>query len=145
MSNHEAFMDRFVDWHVEIMATEPFDILANATWLPDALAGRVRQALDRAAVRKVLDAALKFGIAIEISASYKLPSLAFLKQAKAAGVKFSFGSNGRYPNMGKLDYSIAMAKAIGLKESDMFRPGVEGKKAIQRRKARLNPRTSAAS
>ena len=62
-------------------------------------------------MQKVLDAALKYGIAIEISSSYKLPRLAFLKQAKAAGVKFSFGSNGRYPNMGKLDYSIAMAQS----------------------------------
>ena len=37
LSNHERFMDRFVDWHVEIMSTEPFDILANASWLPDPL------------------------------------------------------------------------------------------------------------
>ncbi len=35
LSNHERFMDRFVDRHVEIMATEPFDILANASWLTD--------------------------------------------------------------------------------------------------------------
>ena len=117
MSNHEAFMDRFVDWHVEIMASEPFDILANATWLPDALAGDYDKLWTERRVQKVLDAALKYGIAIEISSSYKLPSLAVLKQAKAAGVKFSFGSNGRYPNMGKLDYSIAMAKEIGLKEA----------------------------
>jgi histidinol phosphatase-like PHP family hydrolase len=134
MRNHEAFMDRFVDWHVEIMASEPFDILANATWLPDALAPDYPRLWTEKRVRKVLDAALKYGIAIEISASYKLPSLAVLRQAKAAGVKFSFGSNGRYPNMGKLDYSIAMAEEIGLKESDMFKPGVEGRKAVQRRK-----------
>ena len=85
-------------------------------------------------VQKVLDASLKYGIAIEISSSYKLPSRAVLKQAKAAGVKFSFGSNGRYPNMGKLDYSIAMGKEIGLTAKDMFQPGIEGRKAVQRRK-----------
>jgi len=34
MSDKQAFMERFVDWHVEIMAREPFDILANTTWLP---------------------------------------------------------------------------------------------------------------
>jgi histidinol phosphatase-like PHP family hydrolase len=134
MRNHEAFMDRFVDWHVEIMAREPFEILANATWLPDALAPDYARLWTEKRVRQVLDAALKYGIAIEISASYKLPSLAVLEQAKAAGVKFSFGSNGRYPNMGKLDYSIAMAKEIELKESDMFKPGVDGRKAVQRRK-----------
>ena len=36
-------------------------------------------------IQKVLDAALKYGIAIEISASYKLPHLAFLKQARPPG------------------------------------------------------------
>ncbi len=85
-------------------------------------------------IQKVLDAALKFRIAIEISSSYKLPKLGFLKLARSAGVKFSFGSNGRYPNMGKLDYSLEMAKAIGLRAADIFTPGLEGQKAVQRRK-----------
>ena len=122
MRNHEAFMDRFVDWHVQILSTEPFQILANASWLPDSLMPEYDSLWTERRIRKVLDAALKYQVAIEISASYKLPRLAFLKQAKAAGVKFSFGSNGRYPNMGKLDYSIAMARAIGLTAHDMFTP-----------------------
>ncbi len=134
MSNREHFMDRFVDWHVEIMATEPFDILANASWLPDALMAGYDDLWTERRIRKVVDAALKYGIAIEISSSYKLPRLAFLKQAKAAGVKFSFGSNGRYPKMAQLDYSVAMARTIGLRASDMFEPGREGYKAVQRRK-----------
>jgi histidinol phosphatase-like PHP family hydrolase len=133
MSNHSAFMDRFVDWHLEIMATEPFDILANASWLPDALMPGHDVLWTERRVQKILDAALKYGIAIEISSSYKLPRLAFLKQARAAGLKFSFGSNGRYPNMGKLDYSIAMAQALGLRSTDMFLPG-SGPKAVERRK-----------
>jgi len=69
-----------------------------------------------------------------ISSSYKLPKLPFLKMAKAAGVKFSFGSNGRYPNMGKLDYCMEMAKALDLKARDMFTPAPAGQKPFQRRK-----------
>jgi histidinol phosphatase-like PHP family hydrolase len=133
MSNHDAFMDRFVEWHVEIMSTEPFDILANASWLPEPLAREYDALWTEGRVRKVVDAAVTYGVAIEISSSYKLPRLAFLKQAQAAGVKFSFGSNGRYPNMGKLDYSIAMARALGLRAADMFTPGADGRKAVQRR------------
>ena len=85
-------------------------------------------------MKKVIDAALKFGIALEISSSYKLPKLPFLRLAKAAGAKFSFGSNGRYPNMGKLDYSLQMAKELDLKPDDMFTPAANGHKAVQRRK-----------
>jgi len=134
MSDHEKFMDRFVDWHVEIMAKEPFDIMANTSWLPAALADDYDRLWTEARVRKVAEAAVKYGVALEISASYKLPKLPFLKIAKAAGVKFSFGSNGRYPNMGKLDYSIATAKALGLTKADMFTPAPDGQKAVQRRK-----------
>ena len=134
MHNYERFMDRFVDWHVEIMSTEPFDILANASWLPDALIAGYDDLWTERRIQKVLDSALKYGIAIEISSSYKLPRLAFLKQAKAAGLKFSFGSNGRYPKMAQLDYSVAMAKTLGIRAPDMFVPGTQGHEAVQRRK-----------
>ena len=105
------------------MAAEPFDILANTSWLPDALMPAYDALWTDRRIQKVLDAALKYGIAIEISSSYKLPRLAFLKQARSAGLKFSFGSNGRYPKMAQLDYSLAMARTIGLRPSDMFVPG----------------------
>jgi histidinol phosphatase-like PHP family hydrolase len=130
----QGFMDRYVDWHVEILAKEPLDVLANTSWLPGPLAADYDRLWTPARVQKVAEAAVKYGVALEISASYKLPKLPFLEQAKAAGVKFSFGSNGRYPNMGKLDYSLAMARELSLKREDMFTPAPDGQKAVQRRK-----------
>jgi histidinol phosphatase-like PHP family hydrolase len=85
-------------------------------------------------VKKVVGAAVEYRVALEISSSYKLPKLSFLKTAKDAGAKFTFGSNGRYPNMGKLDYSLEMARALNLTKGDMFTPAPEGQKAVQRRK-----------
>jgi histidinol phosphatase-like PHP family hydrolase len=134
MADKQAFMDRFVDWHTEIMAREPFDILANVTWLPAGMLEQWELYWTPPRMKKVIDATVKYGIALEISASYKLPRLPFLTLAKAAGAKFSFGSNGRYPNMGKLEYSLQMAKELDLKPADMFAPAAEGHKAVQRRK-----------
>jgi histidinol phosphatase-like PHP family hydrolase len=85
-------------------------------------------------MQRVVDAAVKFRVAIEISSSFKLPRLPFLRVAKSAGAKFCFGSNGRYPAMGKLDYSVQMAKELALARSDVFVPAPEGQKAIQRRR-----------
>ncbi|MBI5385244.1 MAG: hypothetical protein HZA90_11235 [Verrucomicrobia bacterium] len=133
-SDKQSFMDRYADWHVEIMAKEPFDILGNTTWLPDALLPEYDALWTEPRMKKVIDAAVKYGVALEISSSYKLPRRPFLKMAKAAGVKFSFGSNGRYPKMGLLDYSVAMAKELGLKPADMFSPAPPGQKPFQRRK-----------
>ena len=132
----QSFMDRYVDWHVEIMAKEPLDILANTTWLPNALLPNYDTLWTEARMTKVIAAAIKYGVALEISASYKLPKLPFLKLAKAAGVKFSFGSNGRYPNMGKLDSSVAMAKELGLTKEQMFTIAPAGQKPFQKRHLR---------
>jgi histidinol phosphatase-like PHP family hydrolase len=134
MADREAFMERYVDWHVEILSREPIDILANVSWLPEPMARDYERFWTEARVKRVLEAALKYGVALEISSSFKLPKLAFLRQAKAAGVKFTFGSNGRYPNMGKLDYSLEMARALGLQSSDLFTPAPPGQRAVERRK-----------
>lgn len=133
----ERFMDRYVDWHVEIMAKEPLDILANVSWLPTEIADKYDALWTPARMKRVIDAAVRYEVALEISSSYKLPRLPFLRMAKAAGAKFSFGSNGRYPNMGKLDYSIAMAQTLGLKAEDMFTPAPAGQKPFQRRQIRV--------
>jgi histidinol phosphatase-like PHP family hydrolase len=77
-------------------------------------------------------------VAIEISSSYKLPKRYFLEIAKAAGVKFCFGSNGRYPNMGKLDYSLQLAGELGLTKADLFAPAPDGQRAVQRRPSLLH-------
>lgn len=133
MSNHEAFMDRLVDWNVQIITEQPIDILANVSWVPGPLGDDYDKLWTDARVKKVIDAALQHRVAIEISSSFRLPKLKFLKIAKEAGVKFTFGSNGRYPKMGQLEYSIATAKELGLKRSDMFTPAPDGQKAVQRR------------
>ena len=134
MTDQQKFMDRYVDWHVEIMAREPIDILANTTWLPAGMLEHWELYWTPPRMQKVIDAALKYGIALEISSGLKLPKMPFLKLAKDAGAKFSFGSNGHYPNMAKLDYSFEMAKQLDLKPADMFTPAPDGLKAVQRRK-----------
>jgi hypothetical protein len=131
----QSFMDRYVDWHVQILDAEPLDILANVTWLPDALVADYDNLWTPGRMTKVIDAAVKHRVALEISSSYKIPRLPFLKLAKGAGAKFSFGSNGRFPNMGKLEYCIEMAGRLELKKGEFFAPARDGEKAVQRWKA----------
>ncbi len=133
MTDREAFMDRYVDWHVRILTTQPIDILANVSWLPAPLAGEYDRFWTERRIRRVADAAAKHRVALEISSSFKLPNLRFLRIARDAGIKFTFGSNGRYPNMGRLEYSVATARELGLTRSDLFMPTPNGAKAGQRR------------
>ncbi len=134
IADKQKWMDRYVDWHLEIISRQPIDLLANVSWLPAPLAADYELYWTPERRKKVIDAAVKYGVALEISSSFKLPKLSFLKAAKAAGVKFTLGSNGRYPNMGRLEYSLQMARELGLKRADMFTPAPNGQKAVQRRK-----------
>lgn len=136
MADKQAFMDRYVDWYVAIIEQQPIDILANVSWLPAPLAADYELYWTAERVRRVAEAAVRQRVALEISSSYLLPKRSFLEIAKAAGVKFTFGSNGRYPNMGKLEYSLQMARDLGLTPADMFTPAPEGQKAVQRRLAK---------
>jgi histidinol phosphatase-like PHP family hydrolase len=133
MSNPEQFMNRYVDWHVEILSRQPVDILANTSWLPRPLVDQYDTLWTAKRVRRVAEAAVKYGVALEISSGMKLPKIPFLQVAKEAGVKFSFGSNGRYPNMGNIDYSLQLAAELGLTKADLFTPGMEQQKAVRRR------------
>ena len=134
MADRQEFMDRYVDWYVELIEKQPIDVLVNLSWLPRPLATDYEAFWTAARIRKVVGAAVKHRVALEISSSLKLPKLYFLKIAKAAGAKFSFGSNGRYPNMGKLDYCLEMARELALRKADMFTPAPDGQKAVQRRR-----------
>jgi len=134
MSDRQAFMDRYVDWYVDIMAKQPIDIMANASWLPAPLANDWDTFWTPARVKRVVDAALKYGVAIEISSSLRLPKLSFLRLVKEAGVRFSFGSNIRGERIGTLDYCLEMAKELSLRREHMFTPAPPGRKPIQIRK-----------
>ena len=127
----ERFMDSYVDWHLKILNEQPIDLLANVSWLPAKFADRYETLWTRKRVETVVAAFVKQGIAMEISGSFVLPKLHFLRIAREGGVKFCFGSNGRYPNMGKLDYSLQMAKELALRPGDMWLPGGKGPRAAR--------------
>ena len=122
MADREAFMERYVDWHVQIIRKLPIDIFANFSWLPKPLVADYDEFWSPARMHRVVQAMREHRVAMEISSSYKLPKRPFAEMAKAAGVKFSLGSNGRYPNMGKLEYSLAMVRDLGLTKADFFMP-----------------------
>ncbi len=125
----DLFMDDYVDWHLQILNEQPIDVLANVSWLPGKFAKSYATLWTQRRIEKVVGAFVQQGISMEISSSFMLPELRFLRVAKAGGVKFCFGSNGRYPNMGKLDYSLQMARELGLKRKDMWLPKKNGARA----------------
>jgi len=131
----EAFMDMYVDKIIGVMDNEPIDIYVNPTFLPEVIQPEYDQLWTPDRMLQVIDAAVKNDVAIEINNRYRIPSAAFIKLAKLAGVKFSIGTNnGGAGDLGRAEYALQMIKECGLSNKDMFMPKPDGQKKVQVKK-----------
>lgn len=134
IADAQEFMDTLVERAVGILEREPVDIYVNPTFLPDVIAADYDRLWTEERMRKVIGAAVRNGVAIEINNRYKLPSATFLKMAKAAGCKFSFGTNNAgAADLGRCEYGLQMVEECKLNWQDFFAPGAWGPKAVERK------------
>jgi hypothetical protein len=133
IADPREFMDTLVDRTVGILDHEPVDIHANPTFLPDSLAADYERLWSEPRRKRVIEAAVRNSVAIEINNRYKLPSPSFIRMAKAAGAKFTFGSNNSGPgDLGRCEYGLRMVEECNLVWQDFFVP-LSGPKAIERK------------
>ena len=111
IANVQEFMDTFVDRTVGILEHEPIDIYANPTYLPEVIAQNYDSLWTEERMKKVVGAAAANNVAIELNDRRKLPSANFVRMAKAAGCKFSFGTNPAGPaELHRSEYGIRMVE-----------------------------------
>ena len=122
IDDEEIFMDNLVNTIVKIMSEEPIDIYVNPTYLPEQMADRYVSFWTPERMEKVITAAKENNIAVEINNTFRLPSSEFIKRAKAAGVKFTVGTNNANEHFSGADYARQMIKECGLTQSDFFLP-----------------------
>ncbi len=131
IDDDQHFMDMLVGKIEAILDGEPVDIHVNPTYLPAKLAPRYDELWTNERMDKVIDALLRNQVALEINSRFKLPSIAFIKKAKAAGVKFTFGTNNaKNDDLNRLEYSIKAIKEAGLTKDDMFLPRARADRKI---------------
>lgn len=122
IDDEQQFMDYLVKTIVTILSTEPINIYVNPTFLPEQMAGRYSQFWTPERMDKVIEAAKAHNVAIEINNRYMIPSADFIKRAKAAGVRFTVGTNNADENFTGAAYALQMIKECGLQESDFWLP-----------------------
>lgn len=122
IDDEQQFMDYMVNTLVTILNTEPVNIYVNSTFLPAQMADRYDLFWTPERMDKVIKAARDNNIAIEINNRYKIPSAEFIKRGKAAGVKFTVGTNNADENFTGAEYALAMIEECGLKQSDFYLP-----------------------
>jgi len=133
IADPQEFMETLVSRAVGILEREPIDIYVNPTFVPDQIAKDYDKLWTDERIMKVVKAAKKGAVAIEINNRYRLPGLRFIQAAKAEGLKFSFGTNNTDAKLGRCEYGIEMVRQCGLKWSDFFVPARAGERGIDRK------------
>jgi len=118
----QDFMEQLVD-NIEKILTEPVDIYVNPTYLPVGIEDRYDELWTPERMDRVIKALIDNSVAFEINNRRRIPSPAFIKRAKEAGVKFTLGTNnGGANDLGRMDYAIEMISECGLTGADMWMP-----------------------
>ena len=117
----QDFMDRYVAHNLSVLAL-PIQIWASATLLPESLKARYDELWTPQRMDRLIQAAVKNNIAIEINSRWETPKAGFIRRAKAAGAKFSIGTDQHGAAIGQIDYSLRVAKECGLTAKDFFVP-----------------------
>lgn len=117
-----------------ILEREPVDIYANPTFLPNLIAADYDKLWTEERMKLVIGAAVKNSVAIEIDNRYKLPGAVFIKMAKDAGCRLTFGSNnGTANDLGRCEYGIQMVDECKLGSQQFWVPGAFGPIAVERK------------
>lgn len=133
VDDEQDFMDMLVGKIEAVMANEPVDIYVNPSFLPAKIAADYDRLWTPERMDRVVKVLKNNDVALEINARYKIPSIAFLKRAKAAGVKFTFGTNNTTnTDLGRLEYCLKAIKELGLTADDIFLPRSANDKKVMK-------------
>ena len=134
IADPQRFMDTLVDRTVGILANEPVDIYVNSTYIPDQLHARYDALWTPERMKKVVDGLAANGVAMEINNRRRIPSAAFIRLAKGAGVKFTCGTNNAgADDLGRNEYCAEIIRACDLRPEHFWTPPADGARAVQRK------------
>jgi hypothetical protein len=123
VDNEQQFMEMLTGKIEAILSKEPVDIYVNPTFLPPSLMTKYDELWTPERMDRVIKVLKDNDVAFEINARYKIPSIAFIKRAKAAGVKFTFGTNNTTNNdLGRLEYCLKAIREVSITADDVFLP-----------------------
>jgi len=116
----KEFMTRYRQFIEQVLTTEPINIFAWPTFLPVPIARQYAQLRTPQRVDHIIDLAHTRKIAIEINELAHVPDETFVKKAKRAGLKFTFGTDSRNDHAAHFYYCYQMAQKCGQSEGDML-------------------------
>ena len=119
----QEYMDMIMDRTLKIIHEEPIDFFASPTRLSPSMMKDYDKYWTDARIAQLINALKGNHVALEINSFSSVPSAKIIKAAKAAGVKFTLGTNNeRVEELNRLEYSLRMVEECGLTIDDMWFP-----------------------
>ena len=118
----EEFMQKYMAYSLQILTQEPIHIFGWPLFLPVCIARDYYKLWTQQRMQQLISAAKARNIAFEINDMSHTPHEEFIGMAKEQGLKFTFGSDSRNNNAGRLAYCKQVARKCGLKADDFFTP-----------------------
>ena len=118
----DEFMARYMAYSLEILTKEPINIFGWPLFLPVCIARDYYTLWTQDRMQQLISAAKTRNIAFEINDMSHTPHEEFIRMAKAQGLKFTFGSDSRNNNAGRLAYCKRIARKCGLTVEDFYTP-----------------------
>jgi len=115
----QQWMERYVRHNLRVLA-EPITVLANPTYLPPPVKDRYEELWTDERMRRIIQAAVKNHVALEINAKSGLPSERFIRMAKEMGAKFSFGTNNFDDRPTDMTRCFEAIDHYGLTKNDLY-------------------------
>jgi hypothetical protein len=125
----EAFMSRYMAHCLHVLEHERIQIFGWPLFLPVCIARDYYSLWTEERMQALVGAARARNVAIEINDMAHTPDERFIRMAKQQGLKFTFGSDSRNANAGRLAYCKAVARKCGLTAADFYTPRRRGARA----------------
>ena len=118
----DEFMEKYMAYSLEVLTKEPINIFGWPLFLPVCIARDYYTLWTHDRMQRLVSAAKARNIAFEINDMSHTPHEEFIRMAKEQGLKFTFGSDSRNNNAGRLAYCKLVARKCGLKADDFYIP-----------------------
>ena len=118
----EEFMARYMAHCLHVLEREPIQIFGWPLFLPVCIARDYYRLWTHERMQAIVSAAKARSIAIEINDMAHTPDERFIRMAREQGLKFTFGSDARNADAGRLSYCKSVARRCGLTRADFYVP-----------------------
>jgi histidinol phosphatase-like PHP family hydrolase len=119
IDDENAWLEKYFN-HSMTVVNEPITIFANPTYLPNKVVSRYDDFWTKERMTKLIDAAVKNNVALEIQAGTNFPNKMFIELAIEKGAKITIGRHNQDDRVNESKRSLDWLEELNVKPGNML-------------------------